>query len=72
MGEDNEGTPTPPQRQRPAQSTGGGDDAGTGQSGQGDRQEADDFLQEAENAIDRALSGDSEKFIEDNRQQGGE
>ena len=36
------------------------------------RQEGEDLLRAADNAISRALSGDSERFVAASRQRGGE
>jgi hypothetical protein len=63
------------QRPRERDDRPGGDsppEAGGGSDTQRLRQAGDQFFAAAENAINRALSGDSERFNRATRQEGGE
>ena len=64
------------QRRHESEGEGGGGNSPTGAGNGGSlnrlRQAGADFLAAGDDAISRALSGDSEKFLAANRQQGGE
>lgn len=58
-----DGPPSGPGGPAPGAGSGGGEDL---------RRRSEDLLKAGDEAISRALSGDSEKFLAANRQRGGE